>query len=98
MMGNPISTGNEPNKTIESLQPDEGALVEIKGKKIAAYKTKENELITMSPVCTHMACIVDWNDIDKTWDCPCHGSRYTAEGKVKQGPAGKSLEKIDGIN
>jgi glucose/arabinose dehydrogenase/nitrite reductase/ring-hydroxylating ferredoxin subunit len=83
-----------PKKTVDSLNADEGAIVELDGKKVAAYKTKDNDLITLSPVCTHRGCVVDWNELDKTWDCPCHGSRYEADGSVKKGPADKNLERI----
>lgn len=78
----------------DTLKPGEGAIVEVNGKKIAAYKNNKNELIQLSPVCTHLGCIVGWNGKEKTWDCPCHGSRYEADGTVKNGPAKKNLKKI----
>ena len=80
-------------KSIKDLKLGEGAIVEVQGQKVAAYKKSEKETITLSPVCKHMGCIVGWNDKDKTWDCPCHGSRYAKEGKVIQGPAEKDLDK-----
>jgi len=58
------------------------------------FKTPSGKIIKLSPVCTHLGCIVQWNDQAKTWDCPCHGSRYDKDGKVKNGPAVKPLEKI----
>lgn len=80
--------------TKESLQQGEGAIIAIKGEKVAAYKKSNEELITFSAVCTHMGCIVGWNPADKTWDCPCHGSRYEADGRVKRGPTKKDLIKV----
>ena len=85
----------KPTQSKDSLKPGEGAILKIDGKKIAAYKNKNGELATLSPVCTHMGCMVEWNNYDKTWDCPCHGSRYEADGTVKKGPAKKNLKKID---
>ena len=84
----------KPNKSQNDLQPGEGAIIEVRGEKVAAYKNKKAEMTTLSPVCTHLGCIVGWNNDDKTWDCPCHGSRYEADGTVKQGPAKKNLKKV----
>lgn len=85
----------KPTTSKEALTPGEGAIIDVDGKKIAAYRKNKEELITLSPVCTHMGCIVGWNNADKTWDCPCHGSRYEADGTVKRGPATKNLQKIE---
>ncbi len=84
----------KPAQSVDELGPDKGAVVEYDGKKVAAYKSADNKLLTLSPVCTHMGCIVEWNGDEKTWDCPCHGSRFEKEGQVKQGPAEKDLEKL----
>lgn len=75
----------------EDLGNGEGALLEVGGRKLAVYRDKEGVLHAMSPVCRHMRCIVDWNPAEGTWDCPCHGSRYDALGKVIHGPAKKDL-------
>lgn len=80
--------------TLADLKAGEGAIVELKGKKVAAYKNPKGEVITLSPVCTHLGCLVGWNSAEKIWDCPCHGSRYEPDGKVKRGPAKRDLKKI----
>lgn len=84
----------ETGKGTDDLKSGEGAITEIDGKKVAAYKNDKGVLIMLSPVCRHMGCIVAWNSKDKTWDCPCHGSRYEADGTLKQGPANKDLKRL----
>ncbi len=83
------------NKTIDSLKNGEGAIVEVGGKKVAAFKSEQGKMVTLSPVCKHLGCVVDWNGKEKTWDCPCHGSRYKAEGAVFRGPSKKNLDKVE---
>lgn len=82
------------DQTISSLENGEGAVLDDEGKKVAVYKSTEGKVEKLSPVCTHLGCIVDFNQSDKTWDCPCHGSRYKADGTVLKGPAKKNLKKI----
>ncbi|MFA6081196.1 MAG: Rieske 2Fe-2S domain-containing protein [Patescibacteria group bacterium] len=82
----------------EGLEPGEGAVIDLNGKKTAVYQKSKDERIILSPVCTHMGCIVGWNKSDKTWDCPCHGARYEADGTVKKGPAQKNLERMKKIS
>ena len=81
--------------SVERLKPDTGKVIEVDGHKIAAYKDADGNLHTLSPICTHAGCIVNWNGEEKSWDCPCHGARYDIEGRVLTGPATLSLEKID---
>jgi glycine/D-amino acid oxidase-like deaminating enzyme/nitrite reductase/ring-hydroxylating ferredoxin subunit len=73
---------------------EEGRVVEIGGEKVAVYRGQDGVVHTVSPVCTHAACIVRWNVAEKTWDCPCHGSRFTPAGQVIEGPAVKALEPV----
>lgn len=79
---------------LKNILPDEGAVVTMRGKKVAAYRTPNGEIVKLSPVCTHMGCMVNWNSAGKTWDCPCHGSRFKKDGGVLNGPASKPLEKM----
>lgn len=80
-----------------SLKEDEGALVRVGSKKIAAYRDPQGELHLLSPVCPHLGCYVNWNEAEKSWDCPCHGSRFTPTGQLLNGPAVSDLasESID---
>ncbi|QQG44844.1 MAG: FAD-dependent oxidoreductase [Candidatus Roizmanbacteria bacterium] len=75
------------------LKPNEGKIVEENGEKLAVYKDESGKVTAVSAICTHMGCTVGWNNKDKTWDCPCHGSRYDKTGKVIHGPAVKNLSK-----
>jgi glycine/D-amino acid oxidase-like deaminating enzyme/nitrite reductase/ring-hydroxylating ferredoxin subunit len=79
---------------IEKIKPGDGQVVVIEGEKYGVYRDEKNKLHTVSAVCTHMKCIVNFNNAEKTWDCPCHGSRFTTQGKVIEGPAIKDLKKI----
>jgi len=75
----------------EKLAQGEGAIIEVNGKKTAVYKNDKGAVTLLSPVCPHLGCLVNWNKKDKVWDCPCHGSRFSKEGKVMKGPAKKNL-------
>jgi glycine/D-amino acid oxidase-like deaminating enzyme/nitrite reductase/ring-hydroxylating ferredoxin subunit len=77
------------------LAPGEGALLNIGGLKRAVYKDESGEVHVLSPVCRHLWCYVEWNEAERTWDCPCHGSRYTGEGRLIQGPSVQDLRRID---
>ena len=79
---------------IASLAAGEGAIVAIGGQPVAAYKDAQGGVTMLSPKCPHMGCEVAWNASDKTWDCPCHGSRFNADGSLKNGPASKGLTAI----
>jgi len=69
-----------------------GEVVEWKGERLAVYRDEQGAVSACSAVCTHMGCIVHWNSAEKSWDCPCHGSRFNHDGKVIQGPANEDLE------
>lgn len=76
-----------------NIIPGEGKIIRIQNKNLAVYKDKKGKIYVLSPICTHMGCTVNWNKTEKTWDCPCHGSRYNYDGKVIHGPAVRDLKK-----
>ncbi|WP_165999445.1 FAD-dependent oxidoreductase [Bacillus sp. Cs-700] len=78
-------------KEISELGNDEAAIVRVNGKKAGAYKGPEGDLHVVDTTCTHLYCEVKWNDDDRTWDCPCHGSRFSIDGDVLEGPADQPL-------
>jgi len=73
----------------------EGKIVAVAGRRLAVHRDDAGTLHALSPVCTHMGCDVAWNPAERTWDCPCHGSRFGTDGKVLNGPATEALEKVD---
>lgn len=87
-------TGGELKYT-EDLPPDTGAIMRDGLKKIAVYRDKQGELHGVSATCPHLGGIVHWNAVEKSWDCPCHGSRFDVLGKVLNGPAAKDLAAIE---
>ncbi|PAL05865.1 FAD-dependent oxidoreductase [Peribacillus simplex] len=83
------------NKTLKDLSNDEGAVITIKGQRRGAYKDKKGIMHIVDTTCTHIGCEVEWNNGDRTWDCPCHGSRFSYTGEVVEGPAEKPLQRHD---
>jgi glycine/D-amino acid oxidase-like deaminating enzyme/nitrite reductase/ring-hydroxylating ferredoxin subunit len=81
--------------TLDAVHQGEGKIVRLHGRKVAAYRDDAGHVTVCSPVCTHLKCLVRWNKADRTWDCPCHGSRFHATGAVLSGPAEEPLEPID---
>lgn len=81
-------------KSLRVLKPGQGKILQLDGKKVAAYRDERGRVSLCSPVCTHMQCIVGWNEAERTWDCPCHGSRFKPSGEVLSGPAEKPLQKM----
>lgn len=79
-------------RSVADLAPGEAAVL-VEGKdRVAAYRDPAGVVHAVSPVCTHLGCTVTWNTAETTWDCPCHGSRFTCDGQVIQGPAVRDLE------
>ena len=73
--------------SFEDIQRGQGRVVRMGAHKVAAYRDDKGLLHLRDAACTHLRCIVDWNSTEKSWDCPCHGSRFDAEGRVLNGPA-----------
>jgi glycine/D-amino acid oxidase-like deaminating enzyme/nitrite reductase/ring-hydroxylating ferredoxin subunit len=80
------------NWSTDDLTPGEAKIITLKGDKVGVYKDENGNVTAVAATCPHLACIVNWNNAEKSWDCPCHGARFTCEGKVIQGPALKDLE------
>jgi glycine/D-amino acid oxidase-like deaminating enzyme/nitrite reductase/ring-hydroxylating ferredoxin subunit len=78
-------------RTMRGVKRGEGKVVERKGNKVAVYRDPAGGFTVRSATCTHMGCIVRWNASEKTWDCPCHGSRFATDGAVISGPAESPL-------
>jgi Rieske Fe-S protein len=82
-------------KSLRAVKAGHGKVIEHHGEKVAASRGPDGVLTLVSATCTHMGCIVRWNDAERTWDCPCHGSRFTPQGEVISGPAEKPLPEVD---
>jgi nitrite reductase/ring-hydroxylating ferredoxin subunit len=80
-------------ESTDSIPMGQGRIARQDGTKVAAYRDENGKLTVLSPVCTHLGCIVRWNAADRTWDCPCHGSRFKPTGEVLAGPAEDPLRK-----
>jgi glycine/D-amino acid oxidase-like deaminating enzyme/nitrite reductase/ring-hydroxylating ferredoxin subunit len=82
-------------ESVDEIKPGEGALVRRGLQMVAAWRDASGRLTELSAVCPHLGCIVEWNHSEKTWDCPCHGSRYAADGHVVNGPAKTGLKPVE---
>ena len=78
--------------SFDDIANDSGGIIEINKQKIGIYKSPSGELFAVKPVCTHLGCLLSWNDTDKTWDCPCHGSRFDFKGNNLYDPAFRNLD------
>lgn len=85
----------EYSEEYKDMPKNSGKVIEKGDKKIAIYKDEKGNIHQISPYCTHLGCVVQWNDEEKKWDCPCHGASYSKEGKVTSGPAKKDLDNIN---
>ncbi|MEZ4600978.1 MAG: FAD-dependent oxidoreductase [Syntrophotaleaceae bacterium] len=74
-------------KQLGDIPPGSGKVADFEGKRVAVYRDEQNGWSAVSPVCTHLGCVVHWNPLEKSWDCPCHGSRFAPDGSVIEGPA-----------
>lgn len=91
----------EQVESLSELARGEAMLCEWEGHKVAMYKDPEGKVHAVNPVCVHAGCVVSWNNAEESWDCPCHGARYSSKGEMLNGPAAGNLqsliqEKMDG--
>lgn len=89
-----IKNKSHDSKPVEvgTILSNEGKIIEVDGEKFGAYRDEHGELHIIEAECSHLKCIIKWNNDEKSWDCPCHGSRFTHEGKVLNGPANTDLK------
>jgi glycine/D-amino acid oxidase-like deaminating enzyme/nitrite reductase/ring-hydroxylating ferredoxin subunit len=81
--------------SLGSVRPGQGAVVNLEGKRVAAYRDSQGVVQLCSAICTHMGCEVHFNPAETSWDCPCHGSRFRTDGSVIAGPAEAALAPHD---
>lgn len=79
----------------DDIKLGEGGVVDINGKKVGIYKRDDGKVFAVKPYCGHLGCLVSWNNLEKTWDCPCHGSRYDYMGNIITEPTVNNLCRID---
>jgi glycine/D-amino acid oxidase-like deaminating enzyme/nitrite reductase/ring-hydroxylating ferredoxin subunit len=87
--------GIEELESFVQIPADTGEIFEYNDKKVAIYKDPSGNIKALDPVCTHTGCIVNWNNLEKSWDCPCHGGRFNADGNVLTGPPRLDLKQVD---
>lgn len=80
---------------LKDIGNDEGGIIKYKGNRVGAYRDNYGSLFLVDSKCTHLGCELEYNNAERTFDCPCHGSRFTYEGKVIEGPAVLDLDKIE---
>ena len=91
--------GSVPGEdAIDELAPGQARVLRLDGQRVAAYRDDAGALHVVSAVCTHLGCVVSWNDAERSWDCPCHGSRFDVDGRVLDGPATAPLERHSSVS
>lgn len=83
---------------VEAVARGEGKVLEVQGEKLAVFRDEDDQVTVLSPTCTHLGCTVAWNTAERSWDCPCHGSRYTVQGEIIEGPAVADLQRVTGFS
>lgn len=89
-----INKFKSSNVSFDEIPLGNGGIVEMNGEKIGVYKREDGEIFLVKPFCGHLGCLVSWNNLEKTWDCPCHGSRYDYMGNIITEPSVRNLEKV----
>lgn len=81
-----------PNMSFDSISKNSGAIIEVNNQKVGVYKDIDGNIFAVKPYCTHLGCLLSWNDVEKSWDCPCHGSRFNFKGVNIYDPAFRNLD------
>lgn len=81
--------------SVDEIRKGEGAVLRSGLSKVAVYRDSDGTLHNLSAICTHLGCVVAWNSAEKTWDCPCHGSKFDCLGSVINGPANRDLPPVE---
>ena len=84
-----------PSEHLSAIKNDNGGIIKLDGKSVGIYKDKMGQIFAIDPACSHLGCLLTWNNLDKTWDCPCHGSRFDYTGKNIYDPAFKNLKRYE---
>lgn len=84
-----------PEADLNEIKNDNGGIIKIDGLNVGIYKDTSGNIFAINPICTHLGCLLTWNNLDKTWDCPCHGSRFNFKGENIYDPAFKNLKKFE---
>ncbi|GAA3114238.1 FAD-dependent oxidoreductase [Planomonospora alba] len=92
-VGDRLGTG--PAEALADLEPGRGAVLKVDGRRCAVYRDEDGGVHAVSAICTHLGCVVGFNDAERTWECPCHGSRFGLDGAVLQGPATEPLDRVE---
>jgi Rieske Fe-S protein len=82
-------------RDVTTLGTGDGGICRRHGRAVAAYRDGGGNLHVMSPRCPHLKCFVAWNPLAKTWECPCHGSVFDAEGRMIHGPAVRDMRRLE---
>ena len=81
-----------PQEELKDVKQGEGKIVEIDGQRVGIYISDTGKIYKIKPICAHLGCELSWNNLEKTWDCPCHGSRFDYKGNQIYGPAIDNLK------
>ncbi|WP_167957515.1 FAD-dependent oxidoreductase [Anaerosporobacter faecicola] len=79
-------------KIVDQIEPEQGHILKKNGKRLAVYKEKDGTVYSFHARCPHLGCLLEWNKEEQSWDCPCHGSRFTKKGELINGPAKKDMK------
>lgn len=83
-----------PEEQLKNVKNGEGKIVNVNNTKVGIYKTEDGEIYKVKPICTHLGCELHFNNIEKVWECPCHGSKFNYKGESIEVPSNKNLDAL----